>query len=89
MLFFFCSDVAIRAIKSNSEGLLSTLTQWSLIFIKEQVSNSLINDQNDKTMERINPVSVSISQSAFITIEIGMRMGWEKWWMANCIAVWI
>jgi len=37
VLFFFCSDVAIRAIKSNSEGLLSTLTQWSLIFIKEQV----------------------------------------------------
>ena len=37
VLFFFCSDVAIRAIKNNSEGWLSTLTQWSLIFIKEQV----------------------------------------------------
>ena len=37
VLFFFCSDVAIRAIKNNSEGWLSTLTQWSLVFIKEQV----------------------------------------------------
>merc|ERR1712156_13789 len=37
VLFYFCSDVAIRAIKTNSEGWLSTLTQWSLIFIKEQV----------------------------------------------------
>ena len=39
VLFFFCSDVTIRAIKDNGEEWLSMLTQWSLIFIKDQVGS--------------------------------------------------
>jgi hypothetical protein len=37
VLFFFCSDVAIFAVRSRISGLLAQLTQWSLAFIREQV----------------------------------------------------
>ena len=39
VLFFFCSDVTIRAIKDNGEEWLAMLTQWSLSFIKDQVGS--------------------------------------------------
>ena len=37
VLFFFCSDVAICAIRNEAGRLLASLTEWSLIFIKDQV----------------------------------------------------
>ena len=37
-LFFFCSDIAIKVVKSKMEGFLAQLTLWTLKFIKEKVS---------------------------------------------------
>nr|ADD24081.1 Apoptosis regulator BAX [Lepeophtheirus salmonis] len=37
VLFFFCSDIAIRAARCQMDGLLVTLTNWSLRFIREKV----------------------------------------------------
>ncbi len=37
VLFFFCSDLAIRAARCKLNGMLGTLTRWSLIFIRGQV----------------------------------------------------
>ena len=37
VLFFFCSDVAILAIRQKASQLVSQLTQWSLQFIRNQV----------------------------------------------------
>ena len=37
VLFFFCIDVAIFAVRSRISGLLAQLTQWSILFIREQV----------------------------------------------------
>jgi len=44
VLFFFCSDVAIFAIKGGFGRLISSLTEWSLIFIKEQVCSWVENN---------------------------------------------
>jgi len=44
VLFFFCSDVAIFAIKTGAGRLLSSLTEWSLIFIKDQVCSWVRNN---------------------------------------------
>ena len=40
MLFFFCSDVAILAIRQGATALVEQLTRWSLEFIKKQVKNN-------------------------------------------------
>jgi len=37
VLFFFCSDVAILAIRQKASQLVSQLTQWSLQFIRNQI----------------------------------------------------
>ena len=37
VLFFFCSDVAILAIRQRLTSLVAQLTQWSLEFIRNQV----------------------------------------------------
>ena len=37
VLFFFCSDVAILAIRQGATALVEQLTRWSLEFIKKQV----------------------------------------------------
>ena len=37
VLFFFCSDVAILAIRRRASQLVAELTQWSLHFIRNQV----------------------------------------------------
>lgn len=44
VLFFFCSDVAIFAIRSGAGKLISSLTEWSLLFIKEQVCSWVQNN---------------------------------------------
>ena len=38
VLFFFCSDVAILAIRNGLTGLVSNITRWSLDFIRNQVN---------------------------------------------------
>ena len=38
VLFFFCSDVAILAIRQKATALVAQLTQWSLEFIRNQVN---------------------------------------------------
>ena len=40
VLFFFCSDVAILAIRQGATALVEQLTRWSLEFIKKQVKNN-------------------------------------------------
>ena len=40
MLFFFCSDVAILAIRQGATALVEQLTRWSLEFIKNQVKKT-------------------------------------------------
>lgn len=37
VLFFFCSDVAILAIKQRATALVEQLTRWSLEFIRQQI----------------------------------------------------
>jgi len=37
VLFFFCSDVAILAIRRRASQLVAQLTQWSLHFIRNQI----------------------------------------------------
>lgn len=37
VLFFFCSDVAILAIRNGLTGLVSNITRWSLDFIRHQI----------------------------------------------------
>jgi len=37
VLFFFCSDVAILAIRQGATALVEQLTRWSLEFIKKQI----------------------------------------------------
>lgn len=37
VLFFFCSDVAILAIRRRASQLVAELTQWSLHFIRNQI----------------------------------------------------
>merc|ERR1719219_3046045 len=37
VLFFFCSDVAILAIRQKAASLVANLTQWSLDFIRNQI----------------------------------------------------
>jgi len=44
VLFFFCSDVAIFAIRTGAGRLLASLTEWSLIFIKDQVCSWVQNN---------------------------------------------
>lgn len=44
VLFFFCSDVAIFAIRSGAGKLISSLTEWSLLFIKDQVCSWVQNN---------------------------------------------
>lgn len=44
VLFFFCSDVAIFAIRSGAGRLISSLTEWSLLFIKDQVCSWVQNN---------------------------------------------
>ena len=38
VLFYFCSDLAVRAVKTGLLSLVSTLTSWSLTFIRGAVS---------------------------------------------------
>ena len=38
VLFYFCSDLAVRAVKTGLLSLVSTLTSWSLTFIRGTVS---------------------------------------------------
>ena len=40
VLFFFCSDVAILAIRQGATALVEQLTRWSLEFIKKQVKRT-------------------------------------------------
>ena len=40
MLFFFCSDVAILAIRQGATALVEQLTRWSLEFIKNRVKKN-------------------------------------------------
>jgi len=37
VLFFFCSDVAILAIRQRATALVEQLTRWSLEFIRQQI----------------------------------------------------
>lgn len=37
VLFFFCSDVSILAVKHHLSGVLSQLTKWTLAFIKDRI----------------------------------------------------
>ncbi|TRY62165.1 hypothetical protein TCAL_02108 [Tigriopus californicus] len=37
VLFFFCSDVSILAVKHHLSGILSQLTKWTLAFIKDRI----------------------------------------------------
>ena len=37
VLFFFSSDVAIRAVRKRLDGVLAALTTWTLDFIRERV----------------------------------------------------
>lgn len=38
VLFFFCSDLAILAVRCKLNGLMARLTQWTLVFIRDQVN---------------------------------------------------
>ena len=38
VFFFFCSDLAIQAIRLRLEGVMSQLAQWTLDYIRGTVS---------------------------------------------------
>ena len=38
VLFFFCSDVALEALRRRLDGAVARLTRWALDFIREHVS---------------------------------------------------
>jgi len=78
VLFYFCSDLAIRAVKAGLTRLVSNLTRWSLAFIRGTVSawvrcrggwrGILRNDANIENDNRMyqNTMDV-INQVAFIS----------------------
>jgi hypothetical protein len=37
VLFFFCSDLSIMAVRCQLNGMLAKLTQWTLLFIRNKV----------------------------------------------------
>lgn len=41
VLFYFCSDLAIRAVKSGLVGVVSSLTSWSVAFIRGVVATGV------------------------------------------------
>merc|ERR1719330_1767822 len=38
VLFFFCSDLAIRAVRSGLQSAVSTLTRWTVGFLRGTVA---------------------------------------------------
>lgn len=38
VLFFFCSDLAIRAVRSGLSSVLSSLTRWTVAFLRGTVA---------------------------------------------------
>jgi hypothetical protein len=38
VLFYFCSDLCISAIRARYGSLLSDLTHWTLLFLRDRVS---------------------------------------------------
>jgi len=63
VLFFFCSDVAIYAIRSGAGKLISSLTEWSLLFIKDQVCQWV---QNNGGWREVLKVGLNFMQQSLM-----------------------
>jgi len=78
VLFYFCSDLAIRAVKAGLTRLVSNMTRWSLAFIRGTVSAWVrcrggwrdllrVDTNNDRDSRMYQNTMDVINQVAFIS----------------------